>query len=275
MLKNKQPSRILLLTLILVVALPVLVLGGNDFVSVELSTDDSSVTTGQYLDYRHFIYANDASDISDFTTGWFSVDLDEFDGSTYSAQFTQVGILTRSSQAQWFVYSEATVQCLRGHYAWPVWAPYIWLGCTGDFGDLGITPGNLAWTRVEAVTYSGQNWWILRVYDVNGVAHDVAKVFNGSKQIYRANAASEEGYGGATDPHALMDLYHYHPEYWKPGVGFRLWPEYDGVGETNHLGTYPAGICPGWYGAEVNVQGNSHLWRTVSGGLTCYRDPLF
>ncbi len=51
---------------------------------------------------------------------------------------------------------------------------YIWKGCVGDYGDLGISPGNLAWTKVEAVTYSGQNWWILRVYDVHGVAYDVA-----------------------------------------------------------------------------------------------------
>ncbi|OQY44367.1 MAG: hypothetical protein B6242_12795 [Anaerolineaceae bacterium 4572_78] len=109
-----------LFLLITVTFIPLLVQASvNEWVITELRTDISSITTGSYLDYQHYIYAAYAPNNPDldFTTGWFAVDLDT--GSIN--KFTQVGILTRQGQAQWFVYSEATVQCLRGTYAWPVW----------------------------------------------------------------------------------------------------------------------------------------------------------
>lgn len=115
------------LLLVATVFVPLLVHAANEFVITELRTDISSITTGSYLNYQHYIYAADAPDNPDldFTTGWFAVNLNSNLDLNY---FTQVGILTRQDQAQWFVYSEATVQCLRGTYAWPVWPPYIWYG---------------------------------------------------------------------------------------------------------------------------------------------------
>ena len=130
-------------------------------------------------------------------------------------------------------------------------------------------------TRVEMVTYSGQNWWILRVYDTNYVAYDVAKVSYGSKQIYRAMAVSEEGYNASSDPHHLMSFYHYRPEYWQLGSGFALWPGGTGGSQTNNLFTSPSGICPTWYGATSGIQNNPHLWRTASGDTQCTVNPLF
>jgi hypothetical protein len=128
---------------------------------------------------------------------------------------------------------------------------------------------------VEAVTYWGQSWWILRVYDTQSVAHDVAKVLNGSKTIFDADTTSEEAFFDA-DPHILMSFYHYHPEYWKPGFGFHLWPGVETGGPAhNVLYTAPDGICPNWYGAKTSIQSNPHLWRTSSGDPTCHKDPLF
>jgi hypothetical protein len=44
-----------LLMVALMVVVPV-ALAGNDFVIGELRVDLSSVTTGQYLNYRHYVY---------------------------------------------------------------------------------------------------------------------------------------------------------------------------------------------------------------------------
>ncbi|NOZ73164.1 MAG: hypothetical protein GXP38_14875 [Chloroflexi bacterium] len=247
---------------------------GNDFVVTKLRTDLAYVTTGQYLDYRHYIYdvsAPSSPMYSSYTTGWFSVDLHQYNGTLYSAQFTQVGIITENNQARWFVYSEAGVECLQGTAYWGNF------GCLGSYGQFGITPGNNKWTVVEAVTYNGQSWWILRVYDTQGFAHDVAKVLSGSKQIFRADANSEEAYTVTNDPHVQMNFYHYHPEYWDYGInGFHLWPGVEtGDPQHNILYTAPSGICPTWYGATTMIQNNPHLWRDHSGGQTCYKDPLF
>lgn len=48
-----------------------------------------------------------------------------------------------------------------------------------------------------------------------------------SKQTYRAQATSEQAFNNS-NPHLLMNFYHYHPEYLHPGSGFRLWPASSG-----------------------------------------------
>jgi hypothetical protein len=264
-----------LLIVILAVFVPTALAGGNDFVVGVLRVDLSEVTTGQYLDYRHYVYNSAApnNQTSDYTAGWFGIDLAQFNGQPYSAQFTQVGVITQQSEGRWFVYAEPGVVCWRGTPAW-VGGDGITRGCIGNFGDLSTTPGDGTWTRVELVTYSGQSWWIGRVYNADNQAYDVAKVSSGSKRIYYAQASSEEAYIGAVDPHILMSFYHYHPEYWKPGVGFTLWPQSSG-GHNNFLYTTPEGICPEWYGAQSGIQGNPHLWRTASGDEECSVNPLF
>lgn len=133
----------------------------------------------------------------------------------------------------------------------------------------------------RGVTYPGQNWWILRVYDVNGVAYDVAKVFSSSKQIYRAYTASEYGYN-PPDENLLMNFYHYYPAAWDWNTSsINLWPSSAGSGQNNRIWTTPSSICqndetgPNEYGATINIQNNTHLWQNISGGLECDENPLF
>lgn len=268
-----------MLAILTILAIPIGTLAGNSFIQGELSVDNPSVTNGQFLNYRHYIYTANSPVVQDPETvsAWFGIDLAQFDGSTYSAEFTQVGVLANRGWARWFVYAEPGVECFRGT---PRWQdpnnPNLWRGCVGNYGDLGVTPMNNAWTRVEAVTYSGQSWWTLRVYDVNGVSYDVAKVNSASKQIYRARATSEEAYSGSTDPYIFMNFYHYHPEY-HTGYNFSLWP--GGTGglpeNWNRIWVAPNSICPTGYGAETGIQGTPHLWRTAGGDTTCFESPLF
>lgn len=264
------------LSLVVLMIIVPIASAGNDFVIGNLRVDDWSVTKGQYLDYRHYIYPAAApnNQNSNATSGWFGIDLGQWNGNVYSRKFVQVGILTDNSKARWFVYAESGVDCLKGTPGW-VGQDGVTRGCVGKYGGMGISPGSNIWTRVELATYSGQSWWVVRVYNAQNTPIDVVKVRSGSKQIYYAQATSEEVYSGSSDPHILMNFYHYHPEYWKPNVGFTLWPGSIGGGNHNILSTFPSNICPTWYGAETGIQNNPHLWRTASGDTTCYEDPLF
>ena len=280
---SRNKLRVFPLFLLMFFGVPALALAGNSFLITELRVDNPSVTTGQFLDYRHFLYAASGSNVptntSEFVTAWFGVNLAQYNGSKYSAQFSQVGIMVKGGLAHWFIYAEPGVKCLRGTKYWQDQNnPNLWRGCIGNFGDLNIYPGSNAWTRVEFVTYPGQSWWIARVYHTNGTAHDVAKIYSSSKQIFAAHAWSEEGYIPSNDPYYAMNFYHYHPEY-HTGSGFVLWPGgWSGAPNVrNRIEMWPISLCPAHYNAEINIQGNPHLWRfaSVIWNGVCGANPLF
>jgi len=225
-----------------IIAAGIVSASGNDFAHTELRVDLASVYNSK--DYQELINttAKPAAGTASlgYTTGWLSVDLAAFNGSTYSAQFTQVGIITDEYGPRWFVYAEPGVQCLSGSANWGT------LGCIGAYNarvGLGI------WTKVELVTYN-QGFWILRVYDQNNSPLDVAKVWSTSTRIYRANASSEEAWGGSSDPHLTANFFHHHPKY--INSGWQEWPAFTGTSpSTNNVaGVSPSSICPTYFGVQ-------------------------
>ena len=122
---------------------------GNDFMVVDLRTDIASVYFAQ--DYQVWLSSNagPAGNYPTYTTGWFSVNLDDEPG-LYGHLFTQIGLMTDSGGIYWFVYAEPGVECFRGSYAW--YNPDLgrYLGCRGEYFDL-VNFGYFH--RVELVTY--------------------------------------------------------------------------------------------------------------------------
>lgn len=236
-------------------------LAGNDFVWGELRVDLFDVAHA--LDYRVLLLANGKpnSGYPDYTTAWFGVYLAPYNGQPYSAQFTQVGLLTKSNGIRWFVYAEPGVTCLRGQPAWGN------LGCEGNVNDL-VQIGSWHW--VELVTYN-QGFWIARIYESNGTPHDVAKIWSTSITIYRAGSVTEEAYAISQDPHLTALFYHWHPQYLKGGVGWKEWPKSDGnnsfiyVTDLNGQNTF----CPQYYGANPNYANDEHAWFAGMGGQKC------
>ena len=256
--------KLLTVLVLALVALPTSVArASNDFVDTELRVDLSSVDNAQ--DYITNVYAAAQPNTggSDFTTGWLGVYLAQYNGTVYSGQFSQVGLMTDQGGVKWFVYAEPGVTCLRGSQAWGS------LGCVGAYNDY-ATLG--AWQKVEMVTY-GQGYWIARVYNSSGSSVDVARINSSSLHIYRGFQVGEEGYSEATDPYLTMSYYHFHPQY-MTGSGFQDWPASSG-GQNNYLFTSPSSICPGYYGASINVNNDPRFWFTGSGATTCNANPLF
>jgi len=142
-------------------------------------------------------------------------------------------------------------------------------GPPGDFASLG------GWQTMELVHYSGQSWWVARVYNTSGSPTDVAQINDSNARIYRAMDYSEEGYTEATDPHLPMAFYHWNPEYMSWGSGFQQWPSSSVVGRNN-LFTSPSGICPTLYAANVLSSGPPPYWLAASsGGNICGLNPMF
>jgi len=100
---------------------------GNDFVITDLRIDLQAVYNSK--DYKTSIFIGGQPNnliAGDFTTAWIGIDLAQFNGSVYSAQFSQVGLMSTNSGLHWFVYAESPVTCLEG-------APiYGNLGCIGS-----------------------------------------------------------------------------------------------------------------------------------------------
>lgn len=189
-----------------------------------------------------------------YTTGWLSVNLGIYTGATYSAQFTQVGIITDANGPRWFVYAEPGVQCLVGTTNWGT------RGCLGSYNSR-VSIG--AWTRVELVTY-GQGFWILRVYDQYDSPLDVAKVWSTSTRIYQANADTEEAFTGS-DPHLTAAFFHYHPKYILSG--WQDWPAFSGTAaSTNNVARVsPSSACPTYFGVQ---RGNTDFRYFFEGSFT-------
>lgn len=78
---------------------------GSDFIIGDLRLDLSEIYNAR--DYRVLLLANDRPSTSGgIATGWLGLDLAPYNGQTYSAQFSQVGLYADSSAVYWFVYAE-------------------------------------------------------------------------------------------------------------------------------------------------------------------------
>jgi len=262
MLKNTRllPSLLLAFALCVLVGTAVAVAGGNSFVIADLRVDLPAVYNAR--DYRTYLYAADkpsTGDPGNFATAWLGLFLAQYNGQPFSGQFAQVGPTTDQTGVRWFVYAEPDVTCLRGTQRDPH-------SCYGNYGDL----VNLnEWHRYELVKYTQDNFWIARVYDINGIGYDVAKIWHTSNRIYLARSDTEEGYYESADPYITMKFYHYDPEYMQWGVGFQQWPTSTGGSGNSTISTSPASICPDHYGAKPNVLGDERYWFAGTGGQVC------
>lgn len=238
---------------------------GNDLMTVDLRTDLGPVYSA--TDYRTRVYASSMANVQNvFTNAWLGVYLHQYNGTTYSGEFSQVGMVANDLGLTWFVYAEPGVTCLRGHPS------YGTLGCTGDPGDLGFSVGT--WHQVELVTY-GEGYWIARVWNSSGTTStDVARINYSSLRIYRATDTSEEGYDGTMDPQLNMNFLHWHPQYNDFVYGWTDWPGSTG-GNDNIYHVTPSTACPGIYGANLDLSGDPYYWQIASGAQTCYMDPIF
>lgn len=247
------------------IALPTSAYAGNDLMTVSLRTDIGNVYSAD--DFRTHVYATSMTNVDgSFTNAWIGVFLNQYNGTTGSGEFSQVGMTANGNGLTWFVYAEPGVTCLRGIQS------YGTLGCTGNAGDLGFAVGT--WHTVELVTY-GQGYWIARVWDASGTTSaDVAWINSSSLQIYHAEDTSEEGYNGTTDPRLAMNYFHHHPEYDDAVYGWTDWPSSYG-GTNNFYYVNPSTVCPSIYGANLNVSGDPRYWQIVSGATTCMANPIF
>ena len=104
----------LVLSIVAAVAVGVAIAAGNDLMVGRLRVDLSEVYSAG--DYRVLLLANDkpSSGSPDFTSSWLSLDLAQYNGQPFSAEFSQVGLLARDDGIHWFVYAEPGVTCIRG-----------------------------------------------------------------------------------------------------------------------------------------------------------------
>ena len=244
---------------------------GNNFLVGELRVDQTAISEAK--DYRHYVAGRtpDDSPGGAFVTAWLGIDLDDESG-LYGAKFTQVGILATEDGIQWFVYSEAGVDCLVGDEEWNG------LGCVGDVDD--IVEEN-TYHQVELVTYAPtDDFWIARVYDDDGNATDVAEIDWDEIPIYRAQATFEEAWSGTSDPDIEAEFWHWHPEYMSSSGSWTAWSATSGSNK-NYLWDYPNNtFCNDDYGAEDDLNSDDRSWYTGSPTDTtvtyqCDIDPLF
>ena len=229
---------------------------GNDWVAGDLRVDSGEIYGAR--DYRVSLLTDAApATAGGYTAAYLGLDLALFDGTPYSAQFTQVGLLTDEGGIRWFVYAEPGVTCLLGSPEWGT------RGCLGDPNHL-VAFGS--WHRVELVTY-GPGQWIARVYDDGGTGYDVAIIWSDGTRIYFAESATEEAYSVSPDPFLQASFYHWHPQL-KIGSVFQEWPESVG-GNNSTILVWPASICPDHYGASPNWTGDERAWFAGTGGQVC------
>jgi len=243
---------------------------GNDFVTVDLRTDQLEVANA--VAYQVLIYASAATQpagANDFTSAWLSVDLGNQPGSG-GAKFSQVGLMTRPGGLRWFVFAEPGVTCYRGS------STYGGIGCEGTPGDL-VSTGS--WYRVELRRVSGG--WHAMLYDVNSVPWGLAQINDTGATIYDATVTSEQGYSGITNPYTQMDYFYSHPLHYIPATSTYVdWPNSaNGIipsqdparfsqlysVDLNGLNTF----CPTHYGATLNYWNDERVWFAGTSGQTC------
>lgn len=256
--------------LLLVVAIASPVSAGNDFITVDLRTDQWTVANAAA--YQVLIYASAATQpagANDFTSAWLSVDLGNQPGPG-GAKFSQVGLMTRPGGLRWFVFAESGVTCYRGS------STYGGRGCEGLPGDL-VSVAN--WYRVELRRVSGG--WHAMLYDTNSFPWVLAQISDTGATIYDATVTSEQGYSGATDPYTQMDYFYSHPLHYVPATGAYVdWPNSaNGIipsqnsprfsqlysVDLNGLNTF----CPTHYGATLNYWNDERVWFAGTSGQTC------
>jgi hypothetical protein len=246
----------------------------NDFVQVDFRVDLPTVYQSNDFITNIETTALPAAG-NGFTDAYLGITLAKFkQGVTYSAQFSQVGLLTDSTGVRWFMYAEPGVTCERGTPAW-IGSDGVTRGCLGDYNDLvGLgVPG-----QFELVTYS-QGYWIARVWNsITGARADVAMIHSSSTRIYTAHQTGEEAYNG-NDTYLTMAFYHWHPQY-MTAQGWVDWPASSGNSNNNSLFVSPRSICPRNYGAHLNwsVTGSTNdprYWFTGNGGTTCNAKVVF
>jgi hypothetical protein len=255
-------SRSLWLALIFcVIGVAAVSAAGNSFIVADLRVDLPEVYLSR--DYRVHLAAWDkpsTGNPDDFTAAWLGVFLAQYNGQPFSGQFSQVGLQTMRRGIRWFVYAEPTVTCLEGFQP----DPYHCYGSYGQFVNL------YQWHIVELVKYPQDNFWIARVYDANGTAHDVAKIWSTSNRIYMAHSDTEEGYYETTDPYITAKFYHWHPQYMDWERGWQDWPCSTGGTGNSTIWASPESICPTHYGATPNMFGDERAWFAGTGGTVCF-----
>ncbi len=259
MMHNNRFRLAIILTLVAcAIASAVALASGNSFIIGDLRVDLPEVYNAH--DYRVHLYANSlppTGDMRNFATAWLGIFLGEYDGSTGSGQFSQVGLSATRNGLQWFVYAEPGVLCYRGSNP----DPYH---CYGDYNDL-VSIGS--WHQVRLYKGASQGYWYARVYDESGGYVTVARINNQSDRIYLARSDTEEGYYESSDPFITVQFYHWHPQYMKFG-NWTDWPESNGAG-IDEIWTSPVSICPDHYGATPNINNNERYWYAGSGGEIC------
>lgn len=243
---------------------------GNDFITVDLRTDQWAVANA--VAYQVLIWASAATQptgANDFTSAWLSVDLGNQPGPG-GAKFSQVGLMTRPGGLRWFVFAEPGVTCYRGS------STYGGKGCEGAPGDL-VSVGS--WYRVELRRVSGG--WHAMLYDANSFPWVLAQINDTGATIYDATVTSEQGYSTAPNPYTQMDYFYAYPLHYVPATGTYVhWPNSaTGVDLSqnphrfSHL--YAADLngqntfCPTHYGATLNYLNDERIWFAGTGGQTC------
>lgn len=243
------------------------VIAGGDHVAGQLRVDLSEVYNSR--DYKVGLLTDEKPTApGGYTAGWLGVDLAQGDGTPYSAQFSQVGLLTDKDGIYWFVYAEPGVTCLRGNSQWGTCSNGRPCGCQGTVNDL-VSLGS--WHTVELVSY-GQGYWIARVYTASGTPYDVAQIWSSSSRIYFAQSTTEEAYSNPPDPYLTARFFHWHPQYMVSGTGFREWPTSSGGNNSLIYVTDLNGqnsFCPQHYGATPNILGDERFWFAGTDGQQC------
>ena len=228
--------------------------GGNDLVWGELRVDLDGVN----LAHDYIVSIQTAGLPSnggslDFTAGWLGIDV---------PVFLQVGYMTRKTGVHWFIkeFSSSTIECFQGTYK------VVGGGGEACYGDLSDHASIGNFHRVELVTYN-QGFWIARVHDQYENPLDVARInFRPSScSISRAIVSTEETYTEASDPHMIAYFWYSHPKYFIGGTGypFAEWPATSGT-NRNYIRRQPTNICPSWYYAKLNWQGDPRVWYAGS-----------
>jgi len=202
---------------VFILLIPVLIVeAGHNHVWGELRVDNSEIYNAQAYQIIILAFDKPSNGYPNYTTGWIGLELDNQCTTNPvfgCAQFIQVGIITKTNGARWFVYAEPGVTCKRGNLAWGSY------GCTGEVGDI-VNIG--VWTKVELRKYI--NYWEAVVYDTNSNPYVVATINTNHQRIYRAYVDMEESYATVEDPWMLAKFYYYNPKYSVDGNSFVDWP---------------------------------------------------
>lgn len=258
------------IVLVLLVVMVSPISAGNDFVTVDLRTDQLEVANA--VAYQVLIYASAATQpagANDFTSAWLSVDLGNEPGPG-GAKFSQVGLMTRPGGLRWFVFAESGVTCYRGS------STYNGRGCEGLPGDL-VSVAN--WYRVELRRVS--SGWHAMLYDTNSFPYVLAQINDTGVTIYDATVTSEQGYSEATNPYTQMDYFYWHPLHYVPAAyAYVDWPRSaNGIIPSQNPARFSQlravdlngqnTFCPTHYGANLNYLNDDRVWFAGTSGQTC------